>query len=159
MAFYQFHCEQRIPASKKEVWEFMRAPENLERITPDGMSFDIISTQQSNVMYPGMIIAYKVAPVLNIKMTWVTEITHVKDEEYFVDEQRQGPYKMWHHEHKIYEIEGGTMMEDLITYSPPFGLIGRIANRIFIRKQIENIFEYRRKAVVEIFGPFEKEET
>ena len=89
-------------------------------------------------------------------MTWVTEITHVEDHSFFVDEQRVGPYDVWHHEHKLEEIDGGVLMTDIVTYKPPFGLLGQAANGIFIRKQIEEIFAYRDKAVIDIFGEFKE---
>ncbi len=152
MAFYQLKTEQRIPASMKEVWEFMRAPQNLKKITPPHMGFDIITKNIPNEMYPGMIVAYKVSPLFGIKMTWVTEITHVEEEKYFVDEQRVGPYKVWHHEHFIREENGIVVMSDIVTYVPPFGFLGAIANSLFIKKQLESIFSYRFKAVEKEFG-------
>lgn len=156
MSIYQLKQQQKVPASKAEVWDFISSPRNLKRITPDYMGFEIITDDLPEKMYPGMIIAYKVSPVLGIKMTWVTEITHVADHHFFVDEQRVGPYAVWHHEHKIEEIEGGVLMTDIVTYKPPFGLLGQLANTIFIRKQIESIFAYRDKAVIDIFGEFKE---
>lgn len=103
-------------------------------------------------MYPGMIISYKVSPVLGIKIVWVTEITHLKEKEYFVDEQRIGPYAIWHHEHKLEPIVGGVLMTDIVSYKPPFSFFGSIANSVFIRKQLREIFDYRKKAIKEIFG-------
>lgn len=155
MAIYQFYAEQKIPADIDSVWDFISSPDNLSRITPEYMGFDITTEHLSEKMYPGMVITYKVSPLLGIKMTWVTEITHVREKEYFVDEQRHGPYAMWHHEHKIFPIEGGTLMTDLVTYQPPFGFLGRIANAISIRKKINEIFAYRNKALIDIFGPFD----
>lgn len=155
MAIYQFYAEQKIPADIDSVWDFISSPENLSRITPEYMGFDITTKYLSEKMYPGMVITYKVSPLLGIKMTWVTEITHVREKEYFVDEQRYGPYTMWHHEHKVFPIEGGTLMTDLITYQTPFGFLGRIANALSIRKKVNEIFDYRKKALVDIFGPFE----
>jgi ligand-binding SRPBCC domain-containing protein len=154
MAVYQLHAEQKIPAGIDEVWDFISSPANLKEITPDHMGFDIISGELPEKMYPGMIITYKVSPLLGIKMTWVTEITHVREKEYFVDEQRVGPYSMWHHEHKIEKIEGGVLMKDVITYRPPLGFLGAIANRLLIRKQLDGIFKYRKEAVERIFGTF-----
>lgn len=151
MGVYTLRASQKIPATKAEVWDFISSPKNLKEITPDYMGFEI----QSNLpekMYPGMIIQYKVSPVLGIKMTWVTEITHVEDGKFFVDEQRVGPYSMWHHQHHIQEIEGGILMEDIIDYQPPFGILGNIANRLFIARQLDEIFAYRKKAVEERFG-------
>lgn len=154
MSIYQLKQQQKVPASISEVWDFISSPRNLKRITPDYMGFKIITDNLPEKMYPGMIIAYKVSPVLGIKMTWVTEITHVDEHVFFVDEQRVGPYTIWHHEHKIEKIDGGVLMTDIVTYKPPFGILGQIANAIFIRKQIESIFAYRDKAVIDIFGEF-----
>ncbi|HRF78427.1 MAG TPA: SRPBCC family protein, partial [Chitinophagales bacterium] len=103
-------------------------------------------------VYPGMIIQYTVSPVLNIPMRWVTEITHVKDLHYFVDEQRVGPYRIWHHEHHLKQIEGGVEMTDIVTYQPPMGILGSLANFLFIRKQLQSIFEFREKKLIELFG-------
>lgn len=154
MAVFQLKAEQKIPAELSEVWNFISSPANLKRITPGHMGFEITSGELPQKMYPGMIITYRVKPIPGIPMKWVTEITHVSENEYFVDEQRVGPYAMWHHEHKIKEIEGGVLMEDLITYRPPLGFLGRIANSLFIRKQLDGIFEYRRKALERIFGKY-----
>lgn len=152
MGFYQFRTVQKIPSSISEVWEFISSPANLKKITPDHMGFDILTSELPEKMYPGMIIAYKVSPILGLKMTWVTEITHVREKEYFVDEQRVGPYAIWHHEHKIKSIDGGVLMTDIVSYKPPFGILGTIANGLFIRKQLKAIFDYREKAVIDIFG-------
>ncbi|MEN8765696.1 MAG: SRPBCC family protein [Wenyingzhuangia sp.] len=147
MAFYQLKREQFINTSLDEVWDFMSSPKNLKDITPKHMGFDITSDNKEDKMYQGMIISYIVRPILGIPTKWVTEITHVEDKKYFVDEQRIGPYKMWHHQHILEEKDGGVMMRDIITYEPPFGFLGAIANRIFIRKQLRDIFKYRFKAV------------
>ncbi|MFY8128027.1 MAG: SRPBCC family protein, partial [Chitinophagaceae bacterium] len=143
---------QKIPATMEQVWEFMSNPANLQQITPSYMGFKITSISGDKGMYPGMIISYKVKPVLNLPITWVTEITHVKHLEFFVDEQRLGPYKMWHHQHKIEPIDGGVLMTDIVTYIPPFGFLGAIANTLFIKKQLVQIFKFRKKAVEQIFG-------
>ena len=151
MGFYQFKKSQFIPASIDTVWDFISSPKNLKEITPDYMGFEITS-QQPEKMYPGMIISYRVTPLLGIRTTWVTEITQVKNKSYFVDEQRVGPYKMWHHQHFIYEKDGGTQMEDIISYQPPFGLLGNIANSLFIKSKLEEIFAYRKQALEKRFG-------
>ena len=154
MAVFQLKTEQKIPADLAEIWDFISSPSNLKRITPDHMGFEITSGELTEKMYPGMIIKYKVKPLLGIAMNWVTEITHVVEQEYFVDEQRVGPYAMWHHEHKLKKIDGGVLMEDLITYRPPLGYLGNIANSLIIKRQLKGIFEYRKKAVEEIFGKY-----
>jgi ligand-binding SRPBCC domain-containing protein len=154
MAYYQLIKKQNIPASIDEIWDFISSPSNLKEITPKHMGFEVTGNTGKGQMYPGMIITYKVSPLLGIKLNWVTEITHVKDKEYFVDEQRIGPYTLWHHEHKIEPIEGGIMMTDIVTYQPPMGILGAIANTLFIKKQLEEIFGYRTVALENIFGKF-----
>lgn len=148
---YQLKAEQFIPASIDEVWEFISSPANLKRITPGYMGFDITSGDLPDKMYPGMIISYRVSPVAGIKTTWVTEITHIEEGRYFIDEQRVGPYAMWHHEHHLEEVDEGVMMRDIVSYRPPMGILGAVANRLFIRKKLEGIFEFRVRAIEEIF--------
>jgi len=143
MAFYQFTKAQIIQGSIEEVWDFISSPKNLKKITPDYMGFEINSQNLPEKMYPGMIISYIVKPVLGIKMLWVTEITHVEEMRYFVDEQRIGPYSMWHHQHFIEPYGQGVLMTDIVSYSPPLGFLGALANSIFISKQLKTIFDYR----------------
>ena len=152
MGFYQLETSQKIAATIDEVWDFISSPANRKKITPDYMGFNITSKLLSEKMYPRMIISYKVSPVLGIKMTWVTEITHVTEKEYFVDEQRLGPYSMWHHKHKIESIEGGILMTDIVSYKPPFGILGSILNTFFIKKKLNEIFKYRTFVLESIFG-------
>jgi ligand-binding SRPBCC domain-containing protein len=152
MAFYQLVKTQKLPATLTEVWDFISSPANLKEITPKHMGFIITGSTGEEKMYPGMIIIYKVSPVLGIKLNWVTEITHVREFEYFVDEQRVGPYSMWHHQHKIEPIEGGVLMTDIVTYQPPLGFLGALANKMFIRNQLRQIFDYRTIALEKRFG-------
>lgn len=154
MAFYQFQQTQEVNASIDEVWDFISSPKNLKEITPDYMGFDITSKNLPDKMYEGMIISYKVSPLLGIKTTWVTEITTVIDNEYFIDEQRVGPYKLWHHQHKIEPIKNGVLMTDIVSYSPPFGFLGRIANSLIIKNKLKEIFDYRTEAVIKRFGDY-----
>ena len=130
----------------------MSSPLNLSRITPSYLGFEIISKPDKEEMYAGQIIEYYVRPLWGIKLHWVTEITHVKEKEFFVDEQRIGPYRFWHHQHHLKEVEGGVMMEDILHYQLPFGLLGTIANTLFVKKKIETIFEFRREKVNELFN-------
>ena len=152
MAFYQFHQQQIIPATIDEVWDFISSPANLKEITPDYMGFDITSGDLPEKMYEGMIISYKVAPLLGIKTTWVTEITHIRDKEYFVDEQRVGPYTLWHHQHFIESTEAGVLMKDIVSYEPPLRFLGAIANWLMVRKKLKEIFDYRTEAIIRRFG-------
>jgi ligand-binding SRPBCC domain-containing protein len=151
---YQLRTTQKIPATIAQVWDFISSPRNLKKITPEYMGFEITNEPIAAVMYPGMIISYKVKPILGIPMNWVTEITHVKEKEYFVDEQRVGPYAIWHHQHKISPIEGGVLMEDIVSYKPPLGFLGSIANSVIIKNQLKEIFDYRFVAVEREFGKF-----
>jgi ligand-binding SRPBCC domain-containing protein len=152
MGLYTVKTVQKFPATKDKIWEFISSPQNLKDITPKYMGFDIVSNDLPSKIYSGMIIQYQVRPILGIKMNWVTEITHVVEGDYFIDEQRFGPYKFWHHTHKLTSIEGGVLMEDTVHYVPPFGFLGTIANYILIRKQLSEIFEFRRVVLKERFG-------
>ena len=154
MGFYQFERTQKIKASKKEVWDFVSSPANLKKITPAYMGFDITSNNVAEKMYEGMIISYIVKPVFSIKTKWVTEITHIKDGHSFIDEQRMGPYKLWHHQHFIEEIPGGVLMRGIVSYIPPFGFLGAIANTFLIKSKLEQIFEYRKQALESKYGVY-----
>lgn len=151
MKIYTLHTKQKLPISVDEAWEFLSNPKNLEVITPDSMGFEIRSGAD-RAMYPGQIIQYIVTPVLGIKAKWVTEITHVVNKKYFVDEQRFGPYAFWHHKHFIKEIDGGVEMEDIIDYKVPMGFLGQLVHPILVKPKLDEIFEYRRKKLIELFG-------
>jgi ligand-binding SRPBCC domain-containing protein len=154
MAFYQFKQEQKVNASIEDVWEFISSPKNLKEITPDYMGFEITSNDLPSKMYSGMIITYLIKPIFGINTPWMTEITQMQDLKFFVDEQRVGPYKLWHHQHHIEPIEGGVLMKDIVTYSPPLGFLGALANNIFIRRKLLEIFEYRTTAINKKFGVY-----
>ena len=151
MKIYTLRSKQNLPISKAEAWKFLSDPKNLKVITPDYMGFHILSGADKP-MFAGQIIQYIVTPVLGIKTKWVTEITHVKDQDYFVDEQRFGPYALWHHKHFIKEIKGGVEMEDIIDYKVPFGWLGQLIHPILVKPKLNEIFTYRRKKLVELFG-------
>lgn len=152
MGVYQFKREQQFNQSTEELWNFICDPKNLKRITPAYMGFDITSKTVPDTMYPGLIISYRVSPLLGIKTKWVTEISQVDQGRYFVDEQRIGPYKLWHHQHHLIPNENGTLMVDIVTYSPPLGFLGGLANVLFIKKKLNQIFEFRRIALDQIFN-------
>lgn len=149
---YTLNFVQKIPCSLDEAWRFFSDPANLAKITPTAFSFTVISKHHGDKIYPGQIIEYKVKPLLGIPLYWMTEITHIKDKEYFVDEQRYGPYSLWHHQHLFKEIEGGVEMTDIVHYKIPFWIVGDIANAVFIRKKLQDLFQYRYARVEEIFG-------
>ena len=155
MKIYQLHSLQKLPISIEEAWDFLSSPKNLKTITPDYMGFDILSGADKK-MYPGQIIEYIVKPVLGIPNKWVTEITHVIENKYFVDEQRFGPYALWHHKHFFKEIDGGIEMEDIVDYKVPMGIIGQIVHPFLVKPKLDEIFDYRRKKLVEMFGEFKQ---
>jgi ligand-binding SRPBCC domain-containing protein len=142
---------QRIPTDLENAWSFFSDPANLQAITPPKLGFTILSDPYSEI-YPGQIIEYKVRPVLGIPIYWLTEITHVQDKIYFVDEQRFGPYQLWQHQHHFSMIDGGVKMTDIIHYRNPLGFLGNMANRLFVEKQLRRIFEFRFGKIQELFG-------
>tara|TARA_B100001142_G_scaffold225013_1_gene223178 strand:+ start:46 stop:510 length:465 start_codon:yes stop_codon:yes gene_type:complete len=152
MKHTQIIRKQLIRSNINDLWLFMSSPENLQVITPTWMDFKITSNNNKQKMYPGMIITYKVTPLLGIPLNWMTEITHIKKHEIFVDEQRIGPYKIWHHQHIFEKKEDGILMTDIITYSLPFGLLGSLVNKLFVKKRVHKIFDYRNNIVEEIFN-------
>lgn len=153
MRIYTLQSKQNLPISVEEAWLFLSDPRNLKTITPDYMSFDILSGGD-RPMFPGQIIQYIVTPIFGIKTKWVTEITHIEDGKYFVDEQRYGPYDMWHHKHFIKEIPGGVEMEDIIDYKIPMGILGQLAHPIIVKPKLDEIFAYRKKKLIELFGEY-----
>jgi len=151
MKIYTLTKKQFLPITLEQAWDFFSSPVNLKKITPEYMGFKITSDLGDGKMYPGQIISYIVTPVLGIPMSWTTEITHVVDKKYFVDEQRFGPYSLWHHQHWFKEVEGGIEMTDIVNYGLPLGFLGRIANSIFVQNKLKEIFDYREKVVGQYF--------
>ncbi|MCL6266172.1 SRPBCC family protein [Flagellimonas myxillae] len=151
MHLYKLHTKQYLPISIMEAWEFLSNPKNLPNITPKHMEFSIISGGD-RLMYPGQIIAYTVKPFPGYAVRWVTEITHMEDGYYFVDEQRHGPYAFWHHKHFLKEHGNGVIMEDIVDYALPYGILGRLAHTLFVKRQLNKIFEHRRVQLETIFG-------
>lgn len=149
---YSFKTVQIIPVSLDKAWDFFSDPANLSTITPDEMRFKTISKFHGNTMYPGQVIEYKVNPLPGIPFYWMTEITHVADKLYFVDEQRYGPYSMWHHQHHFKAVAGGVEMIDIVHYKLPLWFLGDIANNLFVKRRLKNIFDYRFKKVAELYG-------
>ncbi len=149
---YSLKTVQKIPISLETAWDFFSKPDNLKEITPSNLGFNIISKHHGKVMYAGQIIEYTVKPILGIPLYWMTEITHVDDKRFFVDEQRFGPYSMWHHQHHFKEIEGGVEMTDIVHYKMPLWFLGDIANVILVKSQLRGIFNHRFVAVEQRFG-------
>ena len=148
---YTIHRKQKLPITLREAWDFISDPKNLAVITPDTMGFKTLSGDERK-MFSGQIIHYTITPVLGIKVQWVTEITHVVDKSFFVDEQRYGPYKFWHHKHFLKEISDGVEMEDIVHYKLPMGFLGRLAHPLLVKPKLEEIFNYREKKLKELFG-------
>ncbi|PSL49142.1 ligand-binding SRPBCC domain-containing protein [Chitinophaga niastensis] len=150
---YLLQRTQLISASLEEVWDYFSAPGNLTNITPAHMRFRVTSPPVEGQVYPGQIITYKVSPVAGIPLEWMTEITHVEYLVYFVDEQRVGPYSIWHHQHHFEAVAGGVKMTDTVHYRLPFGWLGKLAHGLFVKRQLEALFAYRNEAVKKQFTP------
>lgn len=136
--------EQFLPITMDEAWQFFATPKNLNEVTPNDMVFEIIS-ELPDTMYEGLLINYRLKPMLNIPVNWCTEITHIKEKDYFVDEQRLGPYKLWHHEHHFKSVTGGVIMTDLLHYDIGMSVFGWLAGKLFVHKKVKAIFDYRYK--------------
>lgn len=151
----RFEYTQLIPESLDVVWNFFSSATNLSLITPPKMGFLITSPEQTE-MYAGMFITYKVSPAFGIKLNWVTEITQINNRKFFIDEQRRGPFSIWHHEHHFREVIGGVEMHDILYYAVPLGIFGKLANLLFVKKKVEYIFRYREKQIEELFETAKK---
>ncbi|MFM6997700.1 MAG: SRPBCC family protein [Bacteroidota bacterium] len=148
---YRIERTQVLPISLEEAWAFFSSPQNLAKITPKELGF-VVHGNVPEVMYPGLFIEYTVSPLLGIPMRWVTEITHVREGSYFVDEQRVGPYSIWHHEHFFETVPGGVKMTDIVHYQVPLGLLGRLVHPWLVRPKLEQIFSFRWAANERMFG-------
>ncbi|UZO80173.1 SRPBCC family protein [Aquimarina sp. ERC-38] len=153
MKIYTLHTKQKLPITVQEAWNFFSDPHNLKMITPEEMGFTILSGADKE-MYGGQLIKYTVSPIANIKVKWVTKIIHVEPLKYFVDEQLYGPYALWHHKHFIHPIPGGVLMEDIIDYKVPFGILGQLVHPLLVKPKLDDIFDYRKKALIDLFGVF-----
>ncbi len=148
---HQLKRVQTLPLSLAKAWDYFSSPKNLAEITPDSLNFKIKGELPAK-MYEGLFIEYTVSPILGIPLRWVTEITHSRDLEYFVDEQRFGPYRIWHHQHFFEEVEGGVKMTDIVDYRLPLGILGKMAHALFVKRQLKTIFDYRTTKLIELFG-------
>ena len=141
---------QELPIDINTAWDFFSSPKNLNEITPEEMVFEITSPLQQK-MYEGMFITYNIKPMLNIPMQWCTEITHIKEQEFFVDEQRKGPYNIWHHEHHFKATQNGVLMTDILHYDIGKSFLGWVAGELFVHQKVKEIFEYRYKKLETYF--------
>ena len=147
---YQLKTKQFVKTDMATCWDFFSDPKNLSKITPQSMGF-IVRTELPDKMYEGLMIEYTVSPMLGIPMNWITEIKMVKNHSFFVDEQRKGPYRIWHHEHHFKEVDGGVEMTDIVSYELPLGFLGRLMHPILVKNKLKEIFDYRRQKVDELF--------
>lgn len=148
---YQLKRTQFVKSDMKTCWDFFSSPKNLSVITPPTMGF-VVRTEVPEKMYEGLMIAYTVKPLAGIPMQWITEIKAVKEHQFFIDEQRKGPYTIWHHEHHFKEVEGGVEMTDIVSYTLPLGFLGRLVHPLLVKPKLEKIFNYRFKKVEELFN-------
>jgi ligand-binding SRPBCC domain-containing protein len=151
MKIYNLTRKQFLPITLPEAWSFFSSPKNLAEITPDQMRFDILYISGNDKMYAGQIIRYKIQILPGIRAAWMTEITHVNEPHFFIDEQRFGPYSLWHHQHHFKEVPGGVEMTDEVNYAIPMGLLGRLAHWVFVGREVNRIFDYRFKKLEELF--------
>ena len=150
MRVHRLHTVQHLPIGLEEAWAFFSYPQNLRCITPDWLDFQM-TNEVPEVFYTGTIITYTIRPVLGLKVGWVTEITHAEPPHLFVDEQRFGPYRFWHHQHHFRAVDGGVEVEDLVHYVLPFGPLGEVVHRLFVQRRLAAIFSYRRDVLTERF--------
>lgn len=154
---YSLYSKQCIPRPLEDVWAFFSDARNLLRITPPHLNLKVTNDVYGESVYAGQVMTYTVKPLLGIPLGWMTEITHVQPPNYFVDEQRKGPYKLWHHQHHFKSINGGTEMTDLVHYRLPFGIVGNITNSLLVKDELRKIFSYRYQKIEELFGKWEGE--
>ena len=150
MKTHEIHCLQQLPIDTATAWEFFSNPWNLSKITPPKMKFRVTNAPETKI-HAGMIITYSVSPLLGIPTGWVTEITHLREGEYFVDEQRVGPFKLWHHEHHFRPTNDGVEIEDRVSYIMPFGALGELVHRAYVHAELQHIFAHRRGVLEQLF--------
>ncbi|OCB78113.1 SRPBCC family protein [Flavobacterium crassostreae] len=151
MKLYKKESVQYVSASLDECWAFFSSPKNLQKLTPNSMGFKI-TDYDGKSMYQGQIIQYKISPLAGLKLSWTTEITTVRDNHYFIDEQRFGPYTFWHHKHFFEATDQGVKMTDIVHYALPFGILGRILNTLIVKRKLTQIFAHREKMVDQLFN-------
>lgn len=149
---HQIKNIQKIPIGIEEAWKFFSNPQNLLAITPAALNLKLTSELFGNEVYAGQVMTYSVKPIFGISLSWVTEITHVELLKFFVDEQRKGPYKLWHHQHHFKTIDGGVEITDLVHYRLPLGIFGNIGHSLTVKNKLKEIFTYRYFKINEIFG-------
>jgi ligand-binding SRPBCC domain-containing protein len=154
---YSLQSVQKVPASLDAVWAFFSDANNLMAVTPPHLNLKVTNNVYGDAVYAGQVMTYTVKPLLGIPLSWMTEITHVVEGRYFVDEQRKGPYKLWHHQHHFKAIDGGVEMTDIVHYRLPLGVLGSIGHQFIVKKELQKIFTYRYRKIEELFGKWEGE--
>ena len=153
MKMYVLNSIQQLPISLEEAWDFFSNPNQLKKITSDDIAMKVMDDLPEQI-YEGMIVRYRIQPIFKFNMQWVTEITHIKERVQFIDEQRFGPFRFWHHQHRLVEIKDGVELQDTVHYVMPFSILGRFVHRFFVRKLLESIFSYRKKQLDAYFGKY-----
>jgi ligand-binding SRPBCC domain-containing protein len=151
MNLHRLRVVQHLPVGIDGAWAFFSSPKNLGAITPPWLDF-CVTGEVPDEMHAGTILTYTVRPALGLKVRWVTEITHLEAPRFFVDEQRFGPYRFWHHQHRLRPVAGGTEVEDVVHYALPYGPLGTLVHALAVRRKLEEIFAYRREALARRFG-------
>ena len=149
MKLHRINRRQLIPISINKAWDFFSNPLNLSKITPPWLNFKVVSGIPQN-MHSGMIITYRITPIAYIQTLWVSEITHVNTPTFFVDEQRIGPFRFWHHQHLFKEVGRDVEIQDIVHYAMPLWPVGEIVHSISVGKKVEAIFDFRSKALKRI---------
>jgi len=145
---------QWVPQGLSETFEFFERPQNLARITPAWLGFRIL-TPEPIVMARGLTIDYTVR-VLGMRTHWRSLIAEYDPPSSFRDVQVSGPYRLWDHRHRFWREHAGTVIEDFVVYQPPLGPLGLLLNRLFVRRQLDAIFEYRRSRIASLLGQIEE---
>jgi ligand-binding SRPBCC domain-containing protein len=148
---FKVEREILLPVPLEEAWNFFAQPKNLAEITPPEMRMELVD-EERGPMYEGMVLRFKVSPLLGIKLNWTSEISKIVPLQYFIDTMIDGPFAKWHHQHFFEAADGGTLARDIIHYKPPFGLLGKAAKSLLIEKNINQLFEYRTQKLSEIFN-------
>jgi len=152
MTRHQLVREQQLNCNIEKAWAFFSSANNLSAITPKDMNFTVLTKLENDDIFEGMIIDYYVSPVFNIKMNWQTEILEVNQLKNFIDFQLKGPYKLWHHYHEFIENDEGVLVKDIVDYEMPFGFLGELAHKLFVKNKLEHIFDYRKNVLEKMFN-------
>ena len=152
MTRHQLVREQQLNCSIEKAWAFFSSANNLSVITPKDMNFTVLTELENDDIFEGMIIDYHVSPLMKIKMNWQTEILEVNHLKNFIDFQLKGPYKLWHHYHEFIENEEGVLVRDVVDYEMPFGFLGELAHKLFVKNKLEHIFDYRKNVLEKMFN-------